>query len=90
MTCDVKEVLIALNAVIGGGEIDVDAVKSLRWSVDPEMEGLMDDVYRELIVFASDDDDRRRDRSYDEAWRRNMINWRHRLTSALERRDSLS
>ncbi|NEV78331.1 hypothetical protein DYI24_14910 [Rhodopseudomonas sp. BR0C11] len=90
MTCDVKEVLVALNAVNGGGEINVDAVKSLRWSVDPEMEGLMDDIYRELIIFASDDDDRRRDQSYDETWRRNMIKWRDRLTSALERRDSLS
>ncbi|ACF01830.1 hypothetical protein Rpal_3328 [Rhodopseudomonas palustris TIE-1] len=89
MTCDVKEVLTALNTVIGGGEIDVDVVKTLRWSVAPEMEGLMDDIYRELIIFASDDDDRSRDRSYDETWRRNMIKWRDRLTSALERRNSL-
>jgi hypothetical protein len=90
LTCDVKEVLTALNTVIGGGEIDVDVAKTLRWSVDPEMEGLMDDIYRELIIFASDDDDRRQDRSYDETWRRNMIKWRDRLTSALERRDALS
>lgn len=89
MTCDVKEVLTALNTVIGGGEIDVDVVKTLRWSVAPEMEGLMDDIYRQLIIFASDDDDRSRDRSYDETWRRNMIKWRDRLTSAPERRDSL-
>lgn len=89
MTCDVKEVLTALNTVIGGGEIDVDVVKTLCWSVDPEMEDLMNDIYRELIIFASDDDDRRRDRSYDETWRRNMIKWRDRLTSALERRDTL-
>lgn len=89
MTCDVKEVLTALNTVIGGGEIDVDVVKTLCWSVDPEMEDLMNDIYRELIIFASDDDDRRRDRSYHETWRRNMIKWRDRLTSALERRDTL-
>ena len=87
MRCDANEVISALNTVISGGEIDVDVVKALRWSVDRDMEGLIDDIYRELIIFASDEDDRSTDRSYDQSWRRNMIKWRDRLLSALERND---
>ena len=87
MRCDANEVISALNTVISGGEIDVDVAKALRWSVDRDMEGLMDDIYRELIIFASDEDDRSTDRSYDQSWRRNMIKWRDRLLSALERND---
>lgn len=86
MTNFANDVLTALNTVIEGGEVDIEAVKELRWFVDEDIEPLMKDIYRELIIFADDQDVRIRDLEYDKTWRANLIEWRDKLKSALSRK----
>jgi hypothetical protein len=79
---DIASVMKTLERIDLGGEVSFEEVQSLRWDVPPEIDPLIQQIYRELQMFASDIDLRSADREYDASWRRGL----RELSSELIRR----
>lgn len=75
------DVIAMLDRVIGGQEISLQEVQSLRWSVKSEHDALVQRIYRNLQMYASDADIRKRDSDYSMTWRDAFSTFRKELLS---------
>lgn len=64
-----EAVVDALARICRGEEVTFDSVKQLSWSASADTDKLLQKIYRELQMFASDYDIRMRDAEYDANWR---------------------
>lgn len=78
-----QEVSGMLDRILAGGDVDFDEVQKLNWSVSDDLDPLLQKIYRELQMFASDEDIRRKDPDYDKSWRHGLGNLREELRTRL-------
>jgi len=69
MPIEIDEVRNALRTIRDGGELSFDEVQSLNWEVPQQLDDFVQRIYRELQIFASDQDVRAKDVDYDKSWR---------------------
>jgi hypothetical protein len=66
---DLTQVLSMLKRAIDGESIDIADVQKMEWSVDEKLDPLVQRIYRQLQMFASDADIRKKDEQYAKSWR---------------------
>ena len=82
MNHELDSVRSVMRRIRDGGEVSVEEVKSLHWEASPELDKLLQKIYRNLMIFASDDDIRAKDAEYDASWRSSIAD----LLDELDRR----
>lgn len=83
MKQSIQDVVDVLDKILAGGDVDFDEVQRLNWSANGDLDRLLQEIYRELQMFASDEDIRKRDLNYDRSWRRGLGRLRDELEARL-------
>jgi hypothetical protein len=88
MKPDIAAVVEVMERIHAGGEASFEEVQNLNWHVSAELDPFVQKIYRELQMFASDQDIRMKDPEYDAGWRSGIEKLRRELTERLPLNDT--
>ena len=78
-----EEVFAMLNRAIAGENIAFEEVQAMKWPFHDKLDPLIQRIYRELQMFASDEDIRKRDPSLGNYWKTGLMKLRDELTACV-------
>jgi hypothetical protein len=80
---NLEEVFAMLDRVERGGEFDILEVQKINWTVEPEIDPPVQQIYRQLQMYASDEDIRSRDKDYEKSLKGALAQRRSELEARL-------